>query len=88
MTVPALIETLAEINNLPRYRAGFFLRTLILEIREDLARGGAVTLHGLGTLRIKRVRARWVRDFKGAGHAVGSRKISFHPSKSLRSLLS
>jgi nucleoid DNA-binding protein len=84
----ALVVRLAAANDLPRYRAGFFLRSLVVELREELARGGGITIHGIGTFRVKRCSARMIDDFRGRPCVTPGRKMSFRPSKSLRRLLS
>ena len=84
VTVPDLVKALARQAGVPRYQAGFFLRALVLEVRAALAGGEAVTLHGLGTLQVKECSSR-VTELRGRTVVTPGRKVSFHPSKSLRS---
>lgn len=88
MTVPILIRRLAERLGVPNYRAGFALRVVVDQIRWALSNGEPVTLHGLGTFRVKRCGSRVIEDFKGRAHVTRGRKVSFKPSKSLRNVLS
>lgn len=87
MTAPALIRRLAARLGWPTYKAGFALRAVVAEVRAAVAAGEPLTLHGLGTLHVKRCGSRVIEDFKGSTHVTRGRKISFRPSKSLRDLL-
>lgn len=87
MNAPRLVRYLAKELECADYRAGWTLRAFVQVVRGALGRGEVVTISGLGTLRVKRCGSRVVYDFKGTPQVTPGRKVSFRPSKSLRSLL-
>jgi nucleoid DNA-binding protein len=56
-------------------------------IHQSLQQREPVTIYGLGTFRVKRATPRVIQSFGCGGQiVVGSRKISFLPSRALRRL--
>lgn len=88
MTVPQLIHRLSGVSGLPRTRTALLVRDFVSVVQEELTRGGSVTLHGLGTLRVKACSSRIIESFRGRTCVTPGRKVSFRPSRSLRSLIS
>jgi DNA-binding protein HU-beta len=89
MTKAELISQIAGAVQLPAYKAQRTVKILVDAIRQEVNIGRHVTLHGLGTFRAKRRKARTGRDPRtGAPIVIWSgRKISFKPSKSLKALI-
>jgi DNA-binding protein HU-beta len=86
VTLKAIIEKLAEENDLPRGKVTPLVAGLIEKITTHLKDGDRIRLTGLGTLEVRDREARTGRN-PATGEVIqiaASRKVAFRPAKELK----